>query len=269
MLLFYRHTFPIRTFQLAVYGAMVLNVTMAVSVSLGYLSQCRPISYMWNKSIEGSCFDIRLYLRVTVILNLFTDFVVLLMPLPLVWRLQMTVGRKISISIMFLLGTMACAASCARFVAVGDIRESDPTWTSVNGAICTYTEACLGIVAACLPILRPLYRRLAGRRASSATAKASRSAVSGSSDQARSGSSSSSRGKWFRMKPYGSTLGTTTLGTTTVGDTTVRDTTVRGTSLERLREPRGAALDDGGIGSVPEQGIQLDVIDVRGSTTRR
>ena len=118
LLLFYRHTFPIRKFQLAVYGAMVLNVTMAVAISLGYLLQCRPISYMWDRSIKGSCFDIRLYLRITIILNLFTDFTVLLMPLPLVWRLQMTVGRKISISVMFLLGTMYAGRSILLGIAV-------------------------------------------------------------------------------------------------------------------------------------------------------
>ncbi|KAI9754379.1 MAG: hypothetical protein M1815_005680 [Lichina confinis] len=266
LLLFYRHTFPIRKFQLAVYGAMVLNVTMAVAISLGYLLQCRPISYMWDRSIKGSCFDIRLYLRITIILNLFTDFTVLLMPLPLVWRLQMTVGRKISISVMFLLGTMACAASCARFVAVGEILESDPAWTSINPAIWTYTEACLGIIASCLPMLRPLYNRLARSCAGSAAAKGSRSGVSGSSDNPPSGFS---RGKWSRRKPYGSTVGSTTVGSTTVGTTTVG-----AMSLEHLHESRDAILEERGVDSVreqgiPERGIQLDVIDGQCNKTKQ
>jgi len=49
------------------------------------------------------------------------DFLVLLIPLPSVWKLQLSRGRKIGISAIFLLATLGLLASIYRMVTVFDL----------------------------------------------------------------------------------------------------------------------------------------------------
>lgn len=106
ILLFYRRTFPVPSFQLAVKIVMAFEIVIPIVLCIVYLLQCRPLDYMWNRSLEGSCFNVKLYLQSTVIINVVSDFVVLFMPLPIIWGLRMSVGRKIAVSAMFALGTL-------------------------------------------------------------------------------------------------------------------------------------------------------------------
>ncbi|KAI2768966.1 hypothetical protein F4815DRAFT_450808 [Daldinia loculata] len=90
------------------------------------------------------------------------DTIIISLPVPLIWKLQMTLRRKLQISAIFLLGAMTVGASIARTVIqYGVAREFDShnldkTYYLAPIVYWPLIEAALGIVAGCLPLLRPI-----------------------------------------------------------------------------------------------------------------
>lgn len=71
------------------------------------VSQCTPIAYEWNKSIHGGrCIDEVAFARYMSIPNVITGAVMLIMPIPLVWRLNLNVSGKIALTATFMHGIM-------------------------------------------------------------------------------------------------------------------------------------------------------------------
>lgn len=69
--------------------------------------QCSPIAYSWNKTVVGGhCINVHVMWIVQDILFLVLDLYVVVLPLPMIWKLQVTRPEKIAISGMFLLGSL-------------------------------------------------------------------------------------------------------------------------------------------------------------------
>lgn len=68
--------------------------------------QCRPLQFIWNKSLDGICIDSWPFYIAGSAPNVLTDFAILILPLPAVWRLQMGMMQKVSIVGILLLGSL-------------------------------------------------------------------------------------------------------------------------------------------------------------------
>ena len=109
ILLFYVRVFTLRDarFKIALLVCAGLSVGVCVSQVLPTISQCSPIAYSWNKAIVGGhCINVHVMWIVQDILFLVLNIYVVVLPLPMVWNLQITRPEKIAISGMFLLGSL-------------------------------------------------------------------------------------------------------------------------------------------------------------------
>ncbi|KAF3762105.1 hypothetical protein M406DRAFT_76204 [Cryphonectria parasitica EP155] len=78
-----------------------------------------PIHAYWdNLAQQPHCLDTPRLLLGYEITNLFLDFSILRIPLPIVWHLQLHVSRKLGLAGMFLLGIFACVTSILRLTIV-------------------------------------------------------------------------------------------------------------------------------------------------------
>lgn len=68
------------------------------------LTLCRPINFSWNKTIPGTCGDLAKAEMAAAAINMVLDVVIVLLPLPVVWGLQMSKQKKIGITATFALG---------------------------------------------------------------------------------------------------------------------------------------------------------------------
>lgn len=86
---------------LAFVGAVWLSLTIASNF------QCVPLAYQWNKMIPGGyCFDIGSYYKATSAPNIFSDIIMLVLPIPTIMKLQTTVLRKLGLLLVFLVGSV-------------------------------------------------------------------------------------------------------------------------------------------------------------------
>ncbi|MCJ1294429.1 hypothetical protein MMC34_005987 [Xylographa carneopallida] len=159
ILAFYLRIFPSRRFRNAaiIVGAFV--VAGWISLIFSVVFSCHPVQYYWDKSISGgSCININTLSYGITGAGFITDLMVLLLPLPSLWKLQMQSPRKVAIIGIFILGGFVCVAAIVRLPLLLSMNQSDLTWTAVEAGLWINTECNLGIVCACLPIMRPLFR---------------------------------------------------------------------------------------------------------------
>ncbi|KAL8874601.1 MAG: hypothetical protein Q9174_000064 [Haloplaca sp. 1 TL-2023] len=83
---------------------MALNFAAFVSGLASVIFICTPISFFWNQTGHGHCVNIVALLYSGASLGIFMDIAVFVLPMPIVWTLQMKRSKKIGIMGVFLLG---------------------------------------------------------------------------------------------------------------------------------------------------------------------
>ncbi|KAL6714560.1 hypothetical protein ACLMJK_007985 [Lecanora helva] len=91
-------------------------------------------------------------------MNVITDIEILVLPLPIILRLQISKAQKLQLIGIFSLGGFVCIASIVRAPQVLDIGFTDGSWSNVPSAVWSAVELNTGIVSACLPTLRPIFK---------------------------------------------------------------------------------------------------------------
>lgn len=105
------------------------------------------------------------WLEAMAVLDLVFDVAVISLPLPVLGSLQMNVKRKVSVIGLFCLGFIAVIASCMRlWIIWRDVRVNamtpldTVTYINVENNLWLVVEACVSIIAACLPVLSGLFK---------------------------------------------------------------------------------------------------------------
>jgi len=107
LLFLYQRIFGvIRPFRIALFisGFCVMGYWIACTVLA--FTGCHPVTKNWDKTVPGGCVDLIAFFRWNGICNLLIDFLILCLPMPMVWRLRITVKQKIVLSAMFALGLL-------------------------------------------------------------------------------------------------------------------------------------------------------------------
>lgn len=65
---------------------------------------CTPVRKTIEPFIPGTCFDRMGWFLASAFINAFWDFSILVLPMPVIWSLQMTLRKKISVTFVFVLG---------------------------------------------------------------------------------------------------------------------------------------------------------------------
>ncbi|KAJ5349401.1 hypothetical protein N7541_007128 [Penicillium brevicompactum] len=137
---------------------IILAVTW-IATQLSLLLSCQPFHAFWQITPNPGNFCqptiSRVYVLLTVILNIVTDMYLLSIPLPLLWTVNIGMKRKVPLMALF---------SGATFVMIaGIIRAATIMSNSPDGAVAGSKWACretfVSIVVSNLPIIQPLIRR--------------------------------------------------------------------------------------------------------------
>ena len=67
-------------------------------------TECHPAIKHWNTRVKGVCKDTSDWFLAATFLNWFFDMVVLILPMPFIWKLHMKISRKIATTLVFVLG---------------------------------------------------------------------------------------------------------------------------------------------------------------------
>ncbi|KAJ5249579.1 hypothetical protein N7524_011895 [Penicillium chrysogenum] len=119
------------------------------------IRMCDPIPTYWT-GVGGKCLDQNAALIADSVISVVSDFIILVLPLPLTWSLQMSRNRKLRV--MGLLGAdgLATAFSLYRLVLVLTGNPVDMSIFFVIVILSGNAEGGIGLICACLPIISVL-----------------------------------------------------------------------------------------------------------------
>ena len=106
VLLFYARVLGtrIKLFKYALWFTHFLVIGWFIAMGLLNTFLCNPIEKQWRPSVPGHCHAITVLWLSSTISDVVIDFILLLLPLPMLWRLQMKCSRKILIMAVFACG---------------------------------------------------------------------------------------------------------------------------------------------------------------------
>lgn len=100
-----RRIFRVRAFEIATWILMGLATAYAVGCFIAFWALCRPFAANWNPYIKGAkCGNQYMTYLLSAIFNLLLDFSIILLPLPVLWGLQMKTQKKLALTAIFTVG---------------------------------------------------------------------------------------------------------------------------------------------------------------------
>ncbi|KAJ5375790.1 hypothetical protein N7517_007796 [Penicillium concentricum] len=161
IIMFYRRIFNLRW---SLYYAMAVIIGYFVGVIVTIAVACRPTSFFWEQytdsTAEGTCIDVPQFFLINGIVSVVIDVMILCVPAPIIWRLQMPKSQRVAVTSILLLGGFVCIAGIVRVIFLHKHTQSDdPSWTIAPVFMWSCVEPFIGIICACLPTFSPLFRR--------------------------------------------------------------------------------------------------------------
>lgn len=160
------------TFKRLVWATQTFNLLLMAAFTIADGLQCRPTSYYWqrwDKEHKGSCIDIRTYAYAHSGLNIVLDIWMIILPAAQIWKLTMSLRKKLETMSMFAFGMFLTLTTCIRLKAIKDFYDSPTSqdaWFPV--AIWSVVEVNVGVITACAPASRVFVLKTAADIAQSA-----------------------------------------------------------------------------------------------------
>ena len=99
-------------------------------------------------------------------LNTVDDFLVLLIPIPIIWTLQLRARQRIAVLSLFSVSFLACIAGILRtYFSVDYAHSYDQSWATWSLGLASIFELNVGLLCASVPALRPLFQKYFPRMA--------------------------------------------------------------------------------------------------------
>ncbi|KXJ88215.1 hypothetical protein Micbo1qcDRAFT_19083 [Microdochium bolleyi] len=167
VLIFYLQIFPERIYKRATIGLIILNVLYLIAFLVTTVFQCTPVSgawMTWDGTFEASCRSLNKQVWAAATTSIVLDVAMLVLPMPALWKLNMSLRKKLQVMFMFSLGLFVTIVSILRLQYIVTFATTrNPTQDFVPVGIWSVVEVSVGIICACLPALRSLLSRVLPR----------------------------------------------------------------------------------------------------------
>ncbi|CAK7199777.1 hypothetical protein SEUCBS139899_002460 [Sporothrix eucalyptigena] len=121
---------------------------------------CIPVS-IFIPSMASKCIASLVVWYLTSIMNIVTDFIIFMVPIPAIRNLRLPLRQKILVMSIFCLGFFTCIISIVRlFTLRAALNSDDGTWDNSPTSWWTTIELNCGILCSSIATLRPLIRKL-------------------------------------------------------------------------------------------------------------
>ncbi|KAM0803844.1 hypothetical protein BDR22DRAFT_923172 [Usnea florida] len=96
-----------KAFSIANWTVICLIISWTISFWLALLLECLPVTVSTQRPPGSKCIDIMAVTRALGISGVTTDFIIMGIPWPFVWQLQMPTRQKFAVIGVFLLGALS------------------------------------------------------------------------------------------------------------------------------------------------------------------
>jgi hypothetical protein len=160
----------IRAYVVVSYCLAAFIATWALAALLTNTFQCIPVQYYYDKDLKGHCMSGQVqFFQSMGSIALIEDVIILCMPIPVFWKLQINTRQKIALILVFSLGGLVCIFSLMRLIEFRQFQLTDLAASSAKESIWTCLELNVAIICGCLPFLNPLVQGVRSKVRSNAS----------------------------------------------------------------------------------------------------
>ena len=123
-----------------------------------WIMQCQPIHAAWD--LKGTCMSrgaLEGIVLTQAIISVVSDFTFATLPILFLWRVQVDFTTKAGLWVLMCLGFITGSFCLVRTVLNNQSLPLDATYNGIVNWVWRLFEVTIGIIAACIPTLRPLY----------------------------------------------------------------------------------------------------------------
>ena len=202
ILWFYRAISSERIYRRVIYAVTALVAVFTISMIFINAFECPNPSDAWSIEIllqgKGSCNDLHQVYFIQAGINIASDVIILLLPMPILARVQMKRNKRIAMILIFSCGAISVVASCARLYGLHLwATSSDVPYVGAYILIWSQVEINVAIIAPSIPTIKPLvaqyFSSFKTRAASSAYLRYGYNPGSSANDKSKTGFSVTTR----------------------------------------------------------------------------
>jgi hypothetical protein len=105
ILLLYRRLFPISNFVKRWWVVTAFTVAYSIGGAFASLFQCSPLTSAWSLTVKADyCINTEKFYTANAALNVASDIMILILPIPIVWGLNTDVRKKVILTGLFSMG---------------------------------------------------------------------------------------------------------------------------------------------------------------------
>ena len=106
ILLFYSRIFAERRFKIALRITFALVIAWLLAIEITVLAECVPISGLWDLSVPSRCIQLVPFFVGAGVPNVILNVIIVGLPLPMIWTLEIEKKHRWALSAVFGLGTL-------------------------------------------------------------------------------------------------------------------------------------------------------------------
>lgn len=107
ILIQYLRTFGVMAYmRICAWTLITVSSAWGVMVVVVLLTKCQPLAYNWDKSLDGRCIDETLFYKIGTAINVVGDFLILVLPMPAIWSLNVRLSKKLQVVAVFVIASM-------------------------------------------------------------------------------------------------------------------------------------------------------------------
>ncbi|KAI9708219.1 MAG: hypothetical protein M1820_004173 [Bogoriella megaspora] len=137
---------------------MGLTFCWWLTFEMGNIFLCNPVSFFWqgwDGEHKGRCLDANSFIYAGSGINISIDISIILLPLPEIFKLQLSAKKKAAIMAMFCVGGFTTIVACIRLAQLRHYaKTTNPTMDDVGPDVWTMLELNVGVFCVCMPAAR-------------------------------------------------------------------------------------------------------------------
>ncbi|KAE8343622.1 hypothetical protein BDV24DRAFT_161298 [Aspergillus arachidicola] len=145
----------VKVYRTIIIVAIVAVVVNQVIFTFLFIFPCRPIAMQWDSDLSGTCIDTLKSYYALAGTSLGFDIVIIALPLPVLWKLQLGKRQKVALCCVFAIGFFVTIIQIIRIFTIARLK----TYTDSKPVILwSIIEISLAVIIACVPTYGPYFR---------------------------------------------------------------------------------------------------------------
>ncbi|KIW03484.1 uncharacterized protein PV09_05251 [Verruconis gallopava] len=147
-----------KLFRRWIHLVALFSAAVGLALVLATIFQCAPIRAMWTyPPVPGArCINEGIWTFACGIVNTIADISVVVLPIPMIYKLQLPLRKRIGAILLVSLGFLVCVVAVVRtyFVWLSLVHSYDETWDGFGALVAATIEIHVGLMCACAPAIR-------------------------------------------------------------------------------------------------------------------